>query len=382
MRTKYAVPSSPFPTFGYFGPGYFCDREEELSELKLAFEGNIPILLSGIRRLGKSGLLHHFIYHLKNNQVGVYVDLLDASDMKGLVSKLSEAILRAFPEGKKYKTIWDTIKKLRPTISFDEFSGLPQVSLSLSSEQEAEKSLSNIMDSLSARPERIVLILDEFQQVINFDDSHVESILRSEMQRHPTLHYIFSGSKTHLLSRIFQEAGRPFYGMVQSLHLNKLDKEVYLKFIIENFSEAGKSISNEIVDKVINWTDAHTYYTQSVCNQLFLISGKTVKMQDLTNVMERIIKSHQHDFFQIKDLLSPGQWKTLVAISLEEKFDQPFAQKVTRKYDLGNSNAVRKALAVLLDKQLIHMEFDEKGDKSYQSTNPFLTNWIKGASRI
>ncbi len=379
---KYEVPSPPFPTFGYFGPKYFCDREEELKELNAAFQGNIPILLTGIRRLGKTGLLHHFLHHRKRNEIGVFVDLLDASDMKGLVSKMSEAILRAFPEEKKYKAIWETIKKLRPTISFDEFSGLPQVSLGLSNEQEAEKSLANLLSSLASRPEQTVLIFDEFQQVIHFEDSHVESIIRSEMQRHPKLHYIFSGSKTHLLSRIFQDSGRPFYGMVQSLHLEKLDPEVYHQFIVLKFSDAGKTISDEVVARIISWTDGHTYYTQYVCNQVFQTSTNKVQLGDLINVQERIVKGFTHDFFQIKDLLSKGQWNTLVAVSMEESLDQPFAQKIAQRYSLGNSNAVRKALDVLLDKQLIHLVYGKKGEKIYKASNPFLSNWIKRFSGI
>tara|TARA_Y100001972_G_scaffold128713_1_gene191200 strand:- start:2911 stop:3759 length:849 start_codon:yes stop_codon:yes gene_type:complete len=269
MKIDYSTPNTPFPTFGYFGPKYFCDREDELHALDLAFHGNIPILLTGIRRLGKTGLLHHFLHHRKKKEVGIFVDLLNVGDMRGLVAKLSEAILRAFPEEKKYKAIWETTQKLRPTISFDEFSGLPQVSLSLSNEKEAERSFTHLLDSLSSRSEQLVLIFDEFQQVIHFEDSHVESVLRSEMQQHPSIHYIFSGSKTHLLSRIFQDSTRPFYGMVQSIYLEKLNASVYQKFIATKFSEAGKSISNELIKEIISWTDGHTYYTQYVCDQLF-----------------------------------------------------------------------------------------------------------------
>jgi hypothetical protein len=371
------APLTPFPTFGYFGPQYFCDREEELKALDIAFSGNIPILLTGIRRLGKTGLLHHFLNYRKKNQAGVFVDLLDAHDMRSLVSKLSEAILRAFPEETKYKVIWETIKKLRPMISFDEFSGLPTVSLNISSDREAEKSMTYLLDSVASRPEQTVLIFYEFQQVIQFEDSHVESIIRSEMQRHPQIHYIFSGSKTHMLSRVFQDSTRPFYGMVQSLHLEKLDPSRYHAFIISKFSEAGKTTEDRLVEKVLDWTDRHTYYTQYVCNQLFQSTGKEIVAEDLAELQERIMKSFSQDFFQIKDLLSKGQWKTLVAVSVEQKLDKPFSQRIAKTYDLGNSNAVRKAIDVLLDKQLIHLQYDASGHKFYQPSNPFLANWIR-----
>lgn len=375
------IPATPFPTFGYFGPGYFCDREEELDILLSSFRGNQPTLLSGIRRLGKSGLLHHFIYHLQKNEVGIFVDLQGATHMQAFVTKLSEGILNTFSQEKKYQDLWNAIKKLRPSISFDEFTGMPQVSLQLSNEQEAEQSLSNLLRGLAARPERITLIFDEFQQVIHFEDTHMESVLRTEMQQYPSLHYVFSGSKTHLLSRIFHEAGRPFYGMVQSLHLDKLNPETYQKFIVSQFEQAGKEIHPGIAERIVRWTEAHTYYTQYVCNQLFLSSESKVQEDQFIGIQERILRSQSQDFYQIRDLLSPGQWKLLVATSQEGELYQPFAQEITRIYQLGNSNAIKKALAALLDKQLIHIAFNREGNKYYQASNPFLTNWIRKTFR-
>tara|TARA_Y100001972_G_scaffold128713_1_gene191199 strand:- start:2610 stop:2813 length:204 start_codon:yes stop_codon:yes gene_type:complete len=63
---------------------------------------------------------------------------------------------------------------------------------------------------------------------------------------------------------------------------------------------------------------------------------------------------------------------------MENDLDQPFAQKIGRQYGLGNSNAVRKALDVLLDKQLIHLKYSTDGKRIYKPSNPFLTNWIRG----
>lgn len=377
MKNRYSEPATPFPTFGYFGPDYFCDRETELKLLLSEFRGNHPTLLLGVRRLGKTGLLHHFIYYLKKSEAGIYVDLQDCSNLREAVVKIAEAVLRTFPDEKKYKVIWSTIKKFRPSISFDEFSGLPQLTLALASEKEAEHSLTGLLDSLSSRSGRTVLIFDEFQQVINFTDMHIESVMRSEMQRHPDLHYIFSGSKTHLLGRIFQEAGRPFYGMVRTIHLDKLDPDIYKKYIVDQFAVNGKKLPAILAEQIVKWTDTHTYYTQYMCSQVFLTSGKVVTENDIVSVKERILKGQVPDFFQIKDLLSAGQWKLLTAISNEGKLFHPNAGDIVRSYDLGNTTAIRKALETLLDKQLIHQAYDEEGRKFYQASNPFLANWIR-----
>ncbi len=105
MKRIFNQPATPFPTFGYFGPSSFCDREEELENLNRNIKGNQPTLLLGIRRLGKTGLLHHFIHHLKKGYVGIYVDLQDAFNLRETVAKLSEVILNAFSQEKQYQAI-------------------------------------------------------------------------------------------------------------------------------------------------------------------------------------------------------------------------------------------------------------------------------------
>lgn len=50
---------NPFPTTGYFGKDYFCDRETELASLKQQVENNTNSTLISIRRLGEAGSYCH-----------------------------------------------------------------------------------------------------------------------------------------------------------------------------------------------------------------------------------------------------------------------------------------------------------------------------------
>jgi len=49
---------NPFPTTGYIGKEYFCDRETELTTLKNLVENGVNTTLISPRRLGKSALIH------------------------------------------------------------------------------------------------------------------------------------------------------------------------------------------------------------------------------------------------------------------------------------------------------------------------------------
>lgn len=48
---------NPFPTTGYIGKEYFCDREKELSSLRKFVENGMNTTLFSLRRLGKSAFL-------------------------------------------------------------------------------------------------------------------------------------------------------------------------------------------------------------------------------------------------------------------------------------------------------------------------------------
>lgn len=48
---------NPFPTTGYMGKDFFCDRENELKTLKEQVENKINTTLISLRRLGKSSVI-------------------------------------------------------------------------------------------------------------------------------------------------------------------------------------------------------------------------------------------------------------------------------------------------------------------------------------
>ena len=54
LQIELKIPESPFPTTGYFGPVYFCDREDELAQLKLNIKGGNSTTLVALRRLGET----------------------------------------------------------------------------------------------------------------------------------------------------------------------------------------------------------------------------------------------------------------------------------------------------------------------------------------
>jgi len=369
---------NPFPVSGYFGPSTFCDRIQELTWIENQMQGGVPAVIIGIRRLGKTGLIKHYFRKLDKTgkEKGIFIDLQGTTTLNGLIEKLAVGISTAFPE-KNHQKLWNAILSFRPNISFDPLTGSPQIGFDFKTTTEAKKGLGSLLALLSKQKIDVVLAFDEFQEIANYTDLNMEGIIRSEMQSFPSLRYLFSGSKTHLLNQMFQEGSRPFFGGVQKLYLAKLNNEIYSKFILKKFERAEMKIDVRQVEDILNWTQTHTYYTQYICNQIFVETKDRLSAKHLDQIKWRILQVSKQDFFQLRDIISKGQWRLLVAIAKEEHLYQPTSTRIMDKYKLNTPRAIIKALSTLLDKQLIYQEFNDHGEKYYNLSDVFLMRFIQ-----
>lgn len=360
---------TPFPTVGYFGPDYFCDREVELETLLQQVAGGIPTVVIGIRRLGKTGLIKHLFHHLKST--GVFVDLQGTNTISELVSRLATGMAEAFPE-KKSKNIWDGIKSFRPMMTFDPLNGLPEFSFDFKQLSEAKQTLHGILKLLSDKD--VVISLDEFQEIGNYEEENIEGLLRAVMQQFPSVKFIFSGSRTRMLLSMFQDGSKPFFSNVGKLYLDKIEMSIYRDFILNQFRLSRKTISNAIVEEILEWTEVHTFYTQFVCNQLFLNTNKKVELNDLK---ERILGTSKQDFFQLKNLMTTNQWRLIVAIAKEKELYKPYGKGHQINYKLSTPAGTKKTLLSLLEKQLVNENYNEIGEPFYKLADVFLMRFIR-----
>ena len=70
--------ANPFLVYGYEGPHYFCDREEETRKLVSALENGRNVTLAAPRRIGKTGLIHNVFHQVRNSGddiICIYVDI-------------------------------------------------------------------------------------------------------------------------------------------------------------------------------------------------------------------------------------------------------------------------------------------------------------------
>ena len=233
---------SPFPTVGYYGPEYFCDREKETETITANISGLQPTTLVAARRIGKTGLLKHLQRLLSDNYIFIYADILPTENLREFLNTLATCILNSVPEktgiGAK---IWNFIKSLRPLITFDPLSGEPQVTFNIQP-KDSDNQVELLFSFLEKQDKRVVFAIDEFQQILEYPEKSTEAWLRSLMQQLNNVTFIFSGSQQHIMNDMFSNPARPFFGSTVFLHLDKIGFEPYKNFIINKFAERGKNI--------------------------------------------------------------------------------------------------------------------------------------------
>ncbi len=376
---KKNVIENPFQLKGYIGPNYFCDRENELARLILNAKNGVNTTLLSVRRMGKTGLIHHVFNQFKSDKKWktIYIDIYATQNLGQFTNELASGILEVFPHtnsvGKKFMTL---VKGLSPVISYDSLTGNPSIAFSFAQPKQYEQSIKGLFNFLNSQSQNVLVAIDEFQQIGNYPEKNTEAILRTIIQSLTNVSFIFSGSHKHLLAEMFNSSKRPFFSSTQMLHLDAIENEKYTIFIKKLFQSKGKKINDESIEFILYWTRTHTYYTQALCNRIYSMDIKSIEKESVLSACNDILKEQEPIFFQYRNLLTSSQWKLLKAIGKEDEVYQPTAQDFIFKYRLGTAGGIRRGLESLLKKEMIYRKESEKGGY-YLVYDCFLSRWLE-----
>lgn len=374
------TPLTPFPTTGYYGDKYFCDREEETKRILKNLKGGQSTILTAPRRIGKTALIQHVLSKLPSGTRGIYLDILPTENITGFLNELASSIIRNVPARKKAgQKLWDFIKSLRTTISFDSLTGSPQVSFTLK-ESEIPYQIETIFAFLENQQVKYVIAIDEFQQILKYPEKNTDAWLRTLIQRLKNVIFIFAGSQQHLMNEMFTIPSRPFFNSASLLKIGKIDREKYRNFIKKYFIENNKSVEDETIGSFIDWANGHTYYVQLICNRVYLTGSNKIDEFIWKEEAARLLEEQEPVYFNYRNMLTQPQWKVLKAAALEGELYEPTGMDFVMKYSLGNPSTVLRSLESLIQMELIYYDFDTKGKKYYSINDLLFCHWIEGFS--
>lgn len=378
---KNAFDTNPFVLQPYISKELFCDRDKEMEEIISYLENGANISLITMRRIGKTGLILRTFEELRSKKYGytaIYADIYATQSVEDFISTLASAVVGQIKQSGTSK-LFSLLGGIRPLLSFDPVGGQPQVSITYQNDNQKCATIEAIFGYLDNLGRKVVVALDEFQQIREYEGVCMEAFLRSKIQNLRNVRLIFSGSNKRLMTNMFEGERSPFYQSVTNVPLRKIDAEIYAGFISDLFAKSGKHIDQQAINFILEWSRCHTFYTQTLCNLVFMISGDKVTMEDVYAAIDRVYRSESDKFFTIRGMLTKGQWKYLECVAKEGILTQPTSGGFINKYKLGTAAASKRCLTSLLEKELIYE--DRSGDTpSYCVYNVFLSRWLE--SRI
>jgi len=130
-------------------------------------------------------------------------------------------------------------------------------------------SLDEIFRYLESSEKPCIVAIDEFQAVSDYKGCNMEAILRKYIQHCHNASFIFSGSHRAMMTGIFLDSTRPFYGSTSIKSLSPIEEGVYCDFAKRLFNEYSKDISPDTFRQIYTGMDGTTWYIQRMLNRIF-----------------------------------------------------------------------------------------------------------------
>lgn len=369
--------NNPFVTNGYAGAEYFCDREEETKQITELLTNENNIALISPRRIGKTELIHHCFEQpeIKDKYYTFVIDIYSTNSVSDLVNMFGKAIIDELrPLGRKvWEKFINIVSSIRSEISFD-INGQPSWGLGIGEIKNPEVTLDEIFAYLNNADKPCLVAIDEFQQIINYDDKRMEALLRTYVQRCVNAHFIFSGSHRHLMGEIFTSPARPFYQSVVLMNLKPLPLDKYREFAIDKFEERGKTLDPQVADEVYSRFDGITSYMQRIMNVLFLKTqeGSTCTTAMIDDAIDYNLDIASDTYESMLRQMPEKQRAVFIAISAEGTAKSVRSGAFAKKYHLPSPSSVNSAIKGLLEKDFI----TQSGD-AYVVYDKFFDLWIQ-----
>jgi len=367
---------NPFAVFGYAGKQYFCDRENETKELISALRNGRNITLRSPRRVGKTGLIQHVFAQLAQTNPEIkcfYVDLFATHSLDEMVVELGKAVIGQLdtPLQKMEGYVAQFFKSCRLYLSPDPLSGAPKLGLDLVTNNPAV-TLDEIFTYIRQSDRECYIAIDEFQQIAEYPQKNVEALLRSHVQQCPKVRFIFSGSKQHLMSDIFNSPQRPFYRSTDKMTLDVIPEQAYYAFAERWLQTVGTHLPETIFHGIYTRASGYTWYVQYMLNRLFEMRPKEVGEAAVTACLDYIVQREDDDYRKMYGLLTHNQAQVLRAIAMEKIVAAPTSTAFLKKYNLPAMSSVKRVIDFLKEKEYIYPTND-----GYIIYDRFMAIWLQ-----
>jgi hypothetical protein len=349
---------NPFAFSNYVTGESFCNRRQELSSLLNYIKGSQNVLLFSHRRFGKSSLIRQAFLEIKKKKLNIgtmHVELYGTISEKDFIARTFQNLSQLESNLEKLlKTVGSALRNIKLNLSIDPATGTASVSPSFGAVNEITllEELMNILQKYSLK-QKLVIAFDEFQEVADYSEEGFEKRLRSFIQQHANICYIFAGSQRHLITEMFNSTKRAFYKLAASFPLKKIETQHYIPWIQNLFRKKGMELDIKLIEQIIERFENHPMYIQNFLFHLWDEPGENGLSPDIIDKLENsIIAKSSLEYTMLWETFSINQKKTLKLILLNDGSNL-FSADALKSVNLKTGSLVTKALSSLINKEII-----------------------------
>lgn len=368
--------NSPFKYGKVVTGKQFINRKEDIRRIQNNISANLNTILISPRRWGKSSLVKQIEFLNKDKKLRfAFIDFFNIRTEEDFLEKYSREVIKCSISKKEelLNSGKEFFQKLTPSFSFgadpiNDFS----VSFTWSEANKTRDEIINLPETIAKiKGIKIVVCIDEFQNISRLDKNiSFEQELRSYWQYHENTSYCLYGSRRHMMLELFKQESRAFYRFGDLFLMDKIPEKHWISFITGNFKISGKSISNELVRKMITMTNNHPDYLQQLCHNVWNGTDSVATTKIVEGAMNLVLRSNALHYQDICDALSNTQLNLLFAILAGET--RLTASKTMQQFKLGTPRNVSKNKNVLMEKDIVEIH-----GSSIIFNDPIFEYWLR-----
>jgi hypothetical protein len=374
---------NPF-VYGEVVPGEaFVDREVELDRLVADLAGGQKVFLISPRRYGKSSLIRQALAALtRRAALTVEVTVSSYSSYLAFLEGYARALAALETRWERARQwVADVITSTRPEVRYEpKEAGPGRLSVGFPAVTTA-RDLNRLAVEVFALPGRIaadrkrpvVVALDEFQAVGEFNGGSVEHALRAAAQHQRQVGYVFAGSEPSLMERMIGPR-RPFYKAGPVMRLQKIPADTFAAFIERRFTRSGMRAEAGLGAAIVDLAGNLPYDVQRLAHETWddirAAGTKRVTLDDLHATLARLLAEQDTMFEAMWLRLTLAQRAALRAVVLQNGRELLSADARAR-HRLGGASSVQASLTALVKQDLVLKE-----DQSYVVVDSLLREWV------
>jgi uncharacterized protein len=360
----------------------FVNRAAELERLVGDLADGQKVFLISPRRYGKSSLIRQALAaSSRRGALTVEVTVSSFSSYVAFLEGYARALMSA-------ETRWDrarawlreAIGSARTEIRYTPGeSPLGSLTVSFPSVK-SERDVTRLAQDVFALPGRlaetrrrkVVVALDEFQAIGEFNGGSVEHAMRAAVQHQRDVGYVFAGSEPSLMERMLGPR-RPFYKAGPVMRLEKIPADEFAAAIDSRFGRSGLKPEPGLGAAIVDLAGNLPYDVQRLAHETWdeaRASGRRATLDHLHQALRRLLTEQEPMFEAIWQRLTLAQRAVLRAVVIQGG-RAVLSADVRTRHRLGGTSTIQSALNALVRDDVISRE-----GTRYVVVDSLLREWV------